>query len=80
MSTWLGKWHDGGPQWQHEYLAAFEDPFDAADNAARTLGTAVSSHALVALCTVVSRDLASGACQPVHFVHHFVFPEGSDNF
>ncbi|WIA15235.1 hypothetical protein OEZ85_001910 [Tetradesmus obliquus] len=40
MSTWLGKWHDGGPQWQHEYLAAFEDPFDAADNAARTLGTA----------------------------------------
>ncbi|WIA35435.1 hypothetical protein OEZ86_003876 [Tetradesmus obliquus] len=40
MSTWLGKWHDGGPQWQHEYLAAFEDPFDAADNTARTLGTA----------------------------------------
>jgi hypothetical protein len=42
MCTWLGKWHEGGALWQHEYLAAFEDPFDAADNTARTLGTAVS--------------------------------------
>jgi hypothetical protein len=41
MCTWLGRWHEGGALWQHDYLAAFEDPFDAADNTARTLGTAV---------------------------------------
>jgi hypothetical protein len=44
MCTWLGKWHEGGALWQHQYLAAFEDPFDAADNTARTLGTAVSTR------------------------------------
>lgn len=47
MCTWLGKWHLGDALWQHDYLAAFEDPFDAADNTARTLGTAVSASVLV---------------------------------
>jgi hypothetical protein len=43
MSTWLGRWHQGGCCWRQDYLVRFEDPFQSADNTARTLGTPVSA-------------------------------------
>jgi hypothetical protein len=60
MCTWLGKWHEGGALWQHDYLAAFEDPFDAADNTARTLGTAVSSSLVTAAVFLLMFEVARG--------------------
>lgn len=39
LSTWFGSWLEGGQAWRHNYVAAIEDPFDPADNTARTLGT-----------------------------------------
>ncbi|CAK0787781.1 hypothetical protein CVIRNUC_011003 [Coccomyxa viridis] len=35
-STWCGQWSYG--QWEKSYIAAVEDPFDATDNCARTIG------------------------------------------
>jgi hypothetical protein len=62
MCTWLGRWHAGTALWQHEYLAAFEDPFDAADNTARTLGTAVGSATRSMVVIAVTVTLQSRSC------------------